>query len=143
MSRTIVVLATLILITFVIISVIAHRAASRAAAKMESEGKKVHQRGERYGRTRTTDECLSRSLRMLGENDSPLGELRARHFLAGCLDTAAPTRDFCDDFPATGAKDQTGWLRNRCADSGQTSERCARALRPIVDHCSKRDSYSN
>lgn len=110
-----------------------------------SKGRDTMREGIQAGRELRDADCLERAIAMHREGDSGFGGIGARLWLNGCLQTAAPTAEFCRDVPAADAiADSIGWQLRACGEHGLSgNSACGGLMSEVQRYCQARHQTAN
>lgn len=96
------------------------------------------QKGIDFAKTANQQQCMEQSFKQLGscfEFDCTLDQ---GVFVKACIETAAPSANFCDAVPKTADKltqDDKDWLKDSCWDKDVNGEGCRFMYKQQIQFC--------
>lgn len=108
--------------------------------KLRAKADEVRTEAMQFGRTATEEQCVAEAFNRYRSDQSLMSEVRARLWLAGCLETSRRDPAFCEAVPPTGEILRTvTWRLAECSRRGFEADKgCTRMLTEIQNHCHRR-----
>ena len=102
-------------------------------------GQKVRAEGQEHGKTSTEDGCVTAALARYEDDRSLTGQITARVWLTGCLETAPRDPAFCASVPPKNELTRTiTWRLRECKRLGfEDDSACPNILNAVQDHCAR------
>jgi hypothetical protein len=105
--------------------------------KWLDEGKKLRAEANQRGKGIFESQCVAEAMGRYRTDSSIPGQVKARIFLTGCLETSHPEIGFCDNVPASDELTATvKWRLRSCAELGfEGDSDCPNILADLQRYC--------
>ena len=107
--------------------------------RIKAEAERVQTDAREFAQNATTSQCVANAIDRYRNDESILGETRARVWLSECLDNATPDPNLCTQVPRNDEIMRTvRWRLAECARLGLDNDKgCTRILTEVQNYCEK------